>query len=196
MTLVDSSVRKHIAGKTFQDLYSMDRGTLSDEVISDIGSHAMDEYGIRIKRIVINQPEASQSVKDQYDKVQSSAMAAQQAENDGKANYTREVKKAEAERQRDILRGEGAAGYRKKIFDQYNEQINELVDGGTPREEAVSVMMKIMQFDMLREVGEKGNLIIVTPDEAKGKELAQYQANARTVKPDAPGAAPAPALNS
>jgi regulator of protease activity HflC (stomatin/prohibitin superfamily) len=193
-SLVDASVRRHNSGKTFQELFSGDRQVISDEVIADVGDHVKDELGITIRRIVIDQPKASAETRAAYEAVQNSAMKVQTAQNTGQAEYNLKVKEAEADKERDRLRGEGAALFRKAIFDQYNTQIEELVKGGTDREEAVDIMKTIMRFDMMREVGDKNHLTLIVADEDTRKGAAAMQAAAATRPPVTPPASH-PTLN-
>lgn len=61
--------------------------------------------------------------------------------------------------------GEGYAGQRKAIFEQYAEQINALVAGGASREEAVSTILFIMAQDTVRDAASgDGNTIIFAPE--------------------------------
>ena len=175
MQLIDQSVRAHMSGKSFQDLYTGDRNAISDAVISDVKEHVA-EYGIALRRIVIDQPNASSEVKAKYESVQTSAMGAQAAENEGKITVIKETSQAEGEKQRDFLRGDGAAGYRQRIFAQYAEQIKALEEKGIPQTDATKMMLEIMRLDTYREVAEKGNMVIVVPDAEAGKDIGTMQA--------------------
>jgi regulator of protease activity HflC (stomatin/prohibitin superfamily) len=158
--VVSAAVREYTSGKTFQELYDerqeIKQGVL-DKVEEQVGS-----FGLQINDIIIDEPQASAQVESDFDGVRSAQLKQDAAEYEAKADYIRKVESARADKDRDLLRGEGAAGYRKKIFDQYAEQIDELVTKGTPREEAVSMMIKIMELDTWREVGEKGNSFVIT----------------------------------
>jgi regulator of protease activity HflC (stomatin/prohibitin superfamily) len=183
MQLIDQSVRAHMSGKSFQDLYTGDRNAISDAVIKDVTAHVA-EYGMTIHRIVIDQPTASAEVRAKYESVQTSLMNTQATQNNAQSEYLKKVKEAEGDRERDRLRGEGAALYRKNIFNQYSAQIDELVKGGTPREEAVDVMKRIMFLDTLREVGAAGNSVIVVPDNSgTGDEISKALARLPALKP-------------
>ena len=159
---VSAAVRKYTSGKDFQELYD-EMDEISDAVIQDV-SGQVAEYGISIRHIIVDEPKAPQSVQDSFNRVRASEKEKDAARNEAEAQKIRIVAEAEANKERDILRGQGAAGYRKEIFHQYAEQISSLVTGGTPREEAVAFMQKIMELDTWREVGAEGNMVIVTGD--------------------------------
>lgn len=158
--VVSAAVREYTSKKDFQELYD-ERQEIKEGVLAKIESKVA-EFGLQINDIVIDEPSASDEVKETFDRVRSSALEKDAAKNEAEAEYIKKVKSAEADKDRDLLRGEGAAGYREKIFAQYAEQINELVKEGTPREEAVKVMMKIMELDTYREIGDKGNAFVIT----------------------------------
>jgi regulator of protease activity HflC (stomatin/prohibitin superfamily) len=181
MQLIDQSVRAHMSGKSFQDLYTGDRNAISDAVIADVANHVA-EYGIVLRRIVIDQPNASAEVKAKYESVQTSAMGAQAAENEGRITIIQETSKAEGEKQRDWLRGDGAAGYRSSIFAQYGQQIKQLEDGGIDPADAAHMMLEIMRLDTYREVADKGNMVIVVPDAESGSAVGNVQAALKAAK--------------
>ena len=158
---VSAAVREYTSGKSFQDLYK-ERQEIRKGVLEKV-DEKVKQFGIRINDIVIDEPQATQAVKSSFDRIRSSAADLETAKNESEKAKIMTVKEAEAARDRDLLRGEGAAGYRQKIFSQYAEQIQALVDKGTSREEAVQVMMEIMRLDTYREVGDKGNMVIVVP---------------------------------
>lgn len=177
---VSAAVRKYTSGKDFQELYD-ERDEISEAVIQDVTSQ-VGEYGITIRHIIVDEPSAPGSVQESYNRVRASEKERDAATNEAAAEKIRIVARAEADKERDILRGQGAAGYRKEIFDQYAEQIQALVDNGTPREEAVSFMKKIMELDTWREVGEQGNMVIVTGEQNDAaKKLTELQAFGKTI---------------
>lgn len=169
--VVSAAVREYTSTKTFQEIYD-ERMEIKDYVLEKIKEQVAG-YGILVNDIIINEPQVSSEMKANFDRVRSSALALEAAQNEAQAEYIKTVKDAEAHKMRDLQRGEGAAGYRKKIFDQYAEQIDELVQKGTPREEAVHVMMKIMELDTWREVGDKGNAFVITGSGGDGGDFAK-----------------------
>lgn len=179
--LVSAAVRTATARKEFQELYG-DRDELSTAVIDHIKT-SVAEYGINVRRIIIDEPQAPEQVQKAFNEVRASERLKEAARNKADAHAIEVVAKAEAEKTADILRGQGKAGFRKAIFDQYSIQVGELVKAEVPREEAVDVMMRAMQQDTLRDVGEKGNLVIVTDGHnagGTGKAIAEMQAAVRS----------------
>lgn len=190
--IVSAAVRKYTSGKDFQELYN-ERDEISERVIEEVSKH-VSEYGVVLRRIVIDEPQVGSELQSAYNKVRASEREREAAVNESEAIKLKTVKIAEAERDRDLLRGEGAAGYRQRIFDQYAEQIKKLEAGGVPREEAVTVMMQIMHLDTVREVGSHGNTVIVTPDANTGDAFAQFKALSQTLTKPAANDKPAAAV--
>lgn len=157
---VSAAVRTATAGKEFQELYG-DRDGISNAVIDHI-KDTVGTYGINISKIIIDEPTAPNEVQNAFNEVRASERLKEAARNKAEAHKIEIVAKAEAEKQADELRGAGKAGFRKAIFDQYSEQMDKLAAGGS-REEAINVMMQAMHQDTLRDVGDKGNMVIVIP---------------------------------
>lgn len=171
---VSAAVRTATSGKDFQALYS-DRDEVSSHVIDNI-KPMVDEYGINLRRIIIDEPTAPQEVQASYNEVRASERLKEAAKNKAEAHKIKLVARAEAEKQADILRGEGKAGFRKALFHQYGEQIESLVGKGVDREEAIKVMLDTMHQDTMRDIGQQGNMVIVTPDgSGAGGRIAELQ---------------------
>ena len=183
--VVAAAVREYTSKKDFQELYD-ERQEIKAGVLEKVEEQVAG-FGLTINDIVIDEPAASDQVKKTFDRVRSSALEKDAAQNEADAEFIRKVRSAEADKARDILRGEGAAGYRQKIFDQYGEQMEDLVSKGVSREEAVRVMMKVMEFDTWREVGTEGkNMVIVTGDSENSRQLANMQTLTRTMGTPSP----------
>lgn len=159
--LVSASVRKYTSGKQFQELYD-ERDEISHAVIEDVKIQ-VDDYGINIRRIVVDEPHAPKEVQDSFNRVRASEREKDAAQNEAAADYIRRVKAAEADKQRNILIGEGVAGFRQSIAEGYTQIRRELVEEGVNPEVAERFMEEAMRLDTVRDVGEKGNMVIVLP---------------------------------
>jgi len=172
---VSASVRTATSGKQFQELYS-DRDEVSTHVIDHL-KDTVAEYGISLRRIIIDEPTAPEAVQRAFNEVRASERLMEASKNKAAAHKIEVVARAEAEKEADILRGEGKAGFREKLFNQYGVQIEGLVEKGVPREEAIKVMLDTMHQDTLRDIGHQGNMVIVTGDNSGiGNRIAELQA--------------------
>lgn len=180
-TLVSAAVRNYASDKDFQSLYD-DREEISSQVIQSVGEK-VKEFGIELKRIIVDEPKAPEEIVGAYNRVRASERLRDAANNESEAEKIRIVKRAEAEKDAQILHGEGVAGFREKIFHNYETQIQHLVGQGISKEEALDVMMKTMHMDVLRDIGHQGNMVIVTDgtDPESGKRIAELQALRPTI---------------
>lgn len=177
--VVAASVRKYTSGKDFQELYD-ERQEVRDDVIAETKSQVAG-YGIQINDIVIDEPQASSEVKKTFDRVRSSALEKDAATNEAEADYIRTVKRAEADKQRNILIGEGVAGFREKVASNYTALRKQLVADGVDPAAADRFMEEAMRLDTLRDIGDKGNMVIVAPDSSSGQRLAELQTLGQTL---------------
>ena len=159
--IVSASVRKYTSAKQFQDLYN-ERDEISSAVIDDVKGQIL-EYGINIRRIVVDEPTAPKDVQDSYNRVRASEREKDAATNEAAADYIRRVKAAEADKERNILIGEGVAGFRQSIAEGYAEIRRKLVHDGVDIVVADRFMEEAMRLDTIRDVGDKGNMVIVMP---------------------------------
>jgi regulator of protease activity HflC (stomatin/prohibitin superfamily) len=159
--IVSASVRKYTSGKDFQELYT-ERDEISQGVIDDVRKQVLD-YGINIRRIVVDEPAAPKDVQDSYNRVRASEREKDAATNEAAADYIRRVKGAEADKERNILIGQGVAGFRQSIAEGYATIRQTLVQEGVDPSVADRFMEEAMRLDTIRDVGEKGNMVIVMP---------------------------------
>lgn len=177
--VVAAAVREYTSKKTFQELYD-ERQEIKQGVLEKVADQ-VHGFGIQINDIVIDEPQASQEVKETFDRVRSSGLEKEAAKNEAEADFIRTVRRAEADKQRNILIGEGVAGFREKIADGYAALRLKLVDSGVEPGAADRFMEEAMRLDTLRDVGDKGNMIIVTPDSSSGNRIAEMQTLSKTL---------------
>ena len=159
--IVSASVRKYTSGKEFQELYD-ERDEISMAVIDDVSNQVMD-YGVTIRRIVVDEPTAPRDVQESYNRVRASEREKDAATNEAAAEYIRTVKAAEADKQRNILIGQGVAGFRRSIAEGYTEMRKQFVEEGIDGNVADHFMEEAMRLDTIRDIGDKGNMVIVVP---------------------------------
>ena len=179
--VVAAAVREYTSGKDFQELYD-ERQQIKEGVLQKV-EQQVGGFGLRINDIVIDEPQASQEVKETFDRVRSSALEKDAAKNEAQADYIRTVKRAEADKQRNILIGEGVAGFREKIADGYTALRKQLILDDVDAHTADRFMEEAMRLDTLRDVGDKGNMVIVTTDGASGQRIAELQSLSQLIDP-------------
>lgn len=176
--VVAASVRKYTSSKSFQELYD-ERQEIKMGVLEAVHEQ-VSGYGIQINDIVIDEPQASNEVKRTFDRVRSSALEKEAARNEAEADFIRRVRSAEADKQRNILIGEGVSGFREKIASGYTALRKQLIGEGVNPSDADHFMTEAMRLDTLRDIGDKGNMVIVAPDAATGSRIAELQTLSKT----------------
>ncbi|MES2729862.1 MAG: SPFH domain-containing protein [Pseudomonadota bacterium] len=167
--LVNAGVRTYTSDKDFQHLYS-DRDQISELVITNIHD-SIGNYGVHLRRIVIDEPHAPMEIQQAYNQVRASERAMEAAKNEAQAGYIRRIKEAEADKQRNILIGEGVAGFRQRIADNYVAMAARFREAGVTPQEATEIMTKTMYLDTIRDIGDKGNMVIVVPETANANSI-------------------------
>lgn len=177
--VVAAAVREYTSTKTFQELYD-ERQQIKQGVLDKVEEQVAG-FGLKINDIVIDEPQASAEVKATFDRVRSSALEKDAATNEAEAEYIKSVKNAEAIKQRNILIGEGVAGFREKIATGYSTLRSKLIADGVDPDTADRFMEEAMRLDTMRDIGEKGNMVIVTTDSGSARNLGELQALGATL---------------
>lgn len=166
--IVSKAVRNYVNTRDFNELYSEAQAD-SDEAAQTVASRIEDDlndYGIVIRRIVIEDPEPDQNTKDAYNDVRASERRKDAARNNAEAKKIEMVETARADKERNELMGEGIKSFRKSIAESYIETRAALIDAGVDETAADAFMAEAMRLDTMRDVGEKGNLIVMALDSA------------------------------
>jgi regulator of protease activity HflC (stomatin/prohibitin superfamily) len=160
--IITAEVRKYTSQKDFQELYD-ERQEISDSVKESVATDLAD-YGVIIVRIVIDEPQPDKDTKEAYNSVKASERHLEAARNNAEAEYVHTVKMAEADAKRNELIGEGVKSFRKSIAQSYIETRQSLMEAGVDEDAADIFMTEAMRLDTMRDVGEKGNLVLVALD--------------------------------
>jgi regulator of protease activity HflC (stomatin/prohibitin superfamily) len=161
-TTVENSIRSYVAGESHEEILQK-RDELTIYLIEHL-KMLMESWGYEIISFQIKDVVLPQEITAAMSRVVASKRLQEAALNEASAEYTKDVKKAEAQKQSRILQGEGLAGERKAIINGLSESINELKDNtGVNAESVLNIVMLNQYMDMLRTVGkdEKGNSKVV-----------------------------------
>ena len=121
----------------------------------------LNDYGVTVARIVIDEPQPDANTKEAYNDVRASERRKDAAKNDAEAEYIKIVKAAEADQKRNELIGQGVKSFRMSIAQSYIETREILVNVGVDEKAADAFMAESMRLDTMRDVGEKGNLVVL-----------------------------------
>lgn len=185
--IITAEVRKYTSRKDFQALYD-EREEISDDVKKGVFNDLQD-YGVTIARIVIDEPQPDETTKEAYNSVKASERHLEAARNNAQAEYVRTVKIAEADAKRNELIGEGVKSFRKSISESYIETRQALLDAGVQSAAADIFMTEAMRLDTMRDVGESGNLVVMALDQTQSDPNIMPQVLAAMKAPDKGSAA-------
>jgi regulator of protease activity HflC (stomatin/prohibitin superfamily) len=163
--IITAEVRKYTSKKDFQELYD-ERQEISESVKQSVQIE-LEDYGVSIIRIVIDEPQPDEGTKEAYNDVKASERRKEAASNDAQAAYIMTVKAAEADAKRNELIGEGVKSFRKSIAESYIETRAALIGAQIDEDSADGFMMEAMRLDTMRDVGESGNLIVMAMDQGE-----------------------------
>lgn len=183
------AMKQLTSGMDFDQLYQV-RETLGNDVRDKVGKD-IEEYGLKIVDVIVDQPVAPESVQKAYNSAKSSEQIAIGTLNAAQANKKAMIMDAEARSEALRLDGVGVAAQRLEMFKNLPEQVKVLTDGGIPLEEALKTIMRMMEFDTIRDAAKNGNVIVTTTSD-KDSPITDMQAASRSLaklppKPPAPG---------
>jgi len=181
------AMKQLTSGMEFDQLYQV-RETLGNDVRDKVGTEVA-EYGLKILDVIVDQPQAPQSVQEAYNGAKSSEQKAKAAVNIAQAEKAAAILRAEGRKEELRLDGEGVAEQRKAMFQNLTAQFNALIEAGMPPTTAEKMIIKMMELDTLRDVSKGGNVIVTTTADKDPITDVQTAMRAANKKPPA---SPAP----
>lgn len=169
--IIAATVKDQGSNMTSEEFFTK-RSEISTAVINAI-SEEMKEYGVGVKRVMVDQPQFPAEVEAAYASVKASEKNKLAATNNAEANKITIVKEAEAKKEASVLHGKGIAGQRDAVVEGLQEQIKKLTDGGIAQDAAVAMVVVAAEQDTLREVSQHGNLIVAPGDSSS--MIAKFQ---------------------
>jgi regulator of protease activity HflC (stomatin/prohibitin superfamily) len=183
------AMKQLTSGMEFDQLYQV-RETLGNDVREKVGKD-IEDYGLKIIDVIVDQPVAPDSVQKAYNSAKSSEQLAIGTLNAAQANKQSSIMDAEARKEALRLDGEGVAEQRQAMFKNLSDQYNVLVQAGMPPTTAEKMIIKMMELDTLRDVGKNGNVIVTTTAD-RDSAITDMQTASRSLQKVQPKQPPAP----
>ncbi len=161
-TTVENSIRAYVAKENHEEILQK-RDELTIYLIEHL-KVLMEGWGYEILNFQLKDVVLPAEITSAMSRVVASKRLQEAAENEAGAEYIKEVKKAEAQKQARILQGEGLAGERKAIINGLAESITELkTQTEVSSESVLNIVMLNQYMDTLRTIGkdDKGNSKVV-----------------------------------
>ena len=153
---IQNIVRSHAPKMTLDELFES-QNTISETVSSHLKA-PMAEFGYTIIATLINNIVPDKEVANAMNKINASERLKQAAQNEADANYIKEIRQAEADRDRKILQGEGISGQRLAILKGYETGVENMATSlGLEPKDIINFVMKTQHLDTLEAIGRSQN---------------------------------------
>jgi len=153
---VKNSIRSKAPDLSLDNLYSS-----QSEICEDVSKHLSEklkEYGYTIESTLITDIQPADEVVRAMNKINETERLRKAAENEAAAYYTKEVGKAEADKERKRLQGEGTAAQRDAIIKGYQEGVQNMCTSlGVSSQDIIHFLTDIQRIDMQGEVAKSPN---------------------------------------
>lgn len=176
---VENYMRSHVAAKTHEELLS-EREEFSLYLIDSLDD-ILIKWGIRLVSFQVINIAFPTEITEAMSKVVASQRLREAAMNEAEAQKVKVVKQAEANKEANIMLGEGIAGQKQAIIEGLKRSIEDLheVEGFDPNE-IMNLVVISQYFDTIKEVGSTENtkVIFLNPAPDGANKLIQDLASA------------------
>ena len=155
-------IRTAASGLSLEHLYT-EKSKITEEVETELKDR-LAGYGFAIEAVLIDQPSPPRDVQDAFNRVIAAQREKEAAKLEAEAKRIRIIAEAEAEKESKRLQGEGIAAQRSAIALGFRESIAAIKGAsgeGVDDAMIIATLIATNQFDTIREVGTKGNLILM-----------------------------------
>lgn len=153
---VHNIVRSQAPKMTLDELFAS-QNTISQSVSENL-KVKMSDFGWNINDTLVNDIVPDKEVVVAMNKINASERLKQATKNEADANYIKEIRQAEADRDRKILQGCGISGQRLEILKGYETGVDNMARslGLTPKD-IIDFVMKTQHLDTLEAIGKSQN---------------------------------------
>lgn len=181
---IENDVRSFSSQKNIDALFES-----QDEIcktVSENLSKKMKEHGYTIINTLVTGIEPNKEVKDSMNKINSSERLKIAAKNDADAHYIKEVRQAEADKERKRLQGEGISAQRQAILEGYEEGLEKMAKKlGLEPKDVITFVKDIQHLDVMEGIGRSPNtkVLFLNHDiDRLGKQMIQADMAVATTK--------------
>jgi regulator of protease activity HflC (stomatin/prohibitin superfamily) len=160
---IENIVRSKVPTMTLSELFEAQYEIC--KAVSDDVSSKMKKYGFTLENTLVTEVIPDKSVVDAMNKVFASNQLKNVAENEANANYITEIRKAEADKERKRLLGEGVSLQRLAILSGYENSVQSMATklDVTPKD-IINFVTNVLHLDMMESVGKSENAKVVFID--------------------------------
>lgn len=156
---VENSVRSFCPKLTLDELCEQ-KDSICSFVKAEIGAKMID-HGFTITDTLVNDVMPSEEVIKSMNQINVSKRLLEAARHNAEADRVAIIAKAEAEKMKMVLYGEGVSGQRAAILNGYKESIDDLLKMGIPTDEALRLVTLVQQIDAVKELSISPNAKVI-----------------------------------
>ena len=182
---IENNVRSTVPKLTLDELFES-QNTIGESVSNDL-KHKMADYGYTIVNTLITSIDPSKEVVEAMNRINASSRLKEAAKNEAEANYIKEVKQAEADRDRKRLQGEGISLQRAAIIKGYETGVSNLSEKfGLSPKDIITFVLSTQNLDMLESIGKSENtkVLFLNHNENKLRDIFMQSNEAIVDKQD------------
>ena len=169
---VENAVRSTVPKMSLDDLFES-----QDEIsnnVSAILKEKMNQYGYTIENTLITTIEPSEDVKNAMNKINASLRLKHAAQNEADAHYIKEIRQAEADRDRKELQGIGISKQRQAILKGFEDSIESMAKGFNLSPQMILHFVKsIQELDTMESIGRSNNTKVLFFERDKNENLTK-----------------------
>lgn len=153
---VENVVRSHVPKMLLNELFES-----QDEIchtVNDLLKTKMKSYGYTIENTLVTTIDPDPDVKTAMNKINANARLREASIYEAETFYIKQLKEAEADRDRKRLQGEGISQQRLAILSGYEESVNAMaVKFGVSAKEIINFVQTIQELDTMERIGQSPN---------------------------------------
>jgi regulator of protease activity HflC (stomatin/prohibitin superfamily) len=164
-----NAVRSTASEMKFEDLFT-DRAHIVTQIKKEL-DEKLKSYGYHVEDVLVDQPSVTDDVKHAFNRVLAAKREAESAMQEGEAAKIKAVALANAEAESQRIRSQGMADARAILAKGLNDSVQEFKNSDISAEHVMSVLVELNRLDVLRDVGQKGNTILMNLGDSKEAKL-------------------------
>ena len=152
----ESAIRTFASGVTLTELFASQE-SICKNVLEHLSSK-MEHNGFTIENTLVTEIDPNKIVKDSLNSIEAAKRSKEAAVQEAEALYIKEIKLAEADRDRKILQGEGTSGQRTAIMNGYKNCVDQMASSfGISHKDITDFLLATLHIDMLEHIGKSSN---------------------------------------
>jgi len=161
---VENTVRSQVPKMDLDQLFES-HSEISEQVNRFV-NEKMKDFGYDIVNTLVVDITPASEVKGAMNKINASQRLKEAAKNEAEAAYIRDVRQAEADRDRKRLQGEGVSLQRQAVIQGYEGGIQKMSDSlNLSSREVSDLVLRVQYMDMMEMIGKSNNAKVVYLDQ-------------------------------